>query len=231
MSRVTAALRNSTRVCSIEVGPTVAVSPPQDMMQLKLELQEMLLAREEQEEVLRKRERELTALKGALKEEVAAHDQEVDKMKEQYEKEISRLQASLEEAKQVLLRFLPSSVHPSCLRSPCSLPSPSPDTPQPLLSEGCGDKRPHQGRGLHATPAVGPYVLHQTLCYCCSPRAAGFTSHLSVSSGGLVRFPAHAVSEMTHEIRVILRSCVWAEQTDALEQENETVICERLILN
>uniref|UniRef100_A0A8C4FAJ9 Cingulin like 1 n=1 Tax=Dicentrarchus labrax TaxID=13489 RepID=A0A8C4FAJ9_DICLA len=73
-----------------------------EMMQLKLEMQEVLLAKEEQEELLRRRERELTALKGALKEEVAAHDQEVDKMKEQYEKDISRLQMSLEEAKQVI---------------------------------------------------------------------------------------------------------------------------------
>ncbi|XP_030579926.1 cingulin-like protein 1 isoform X2 [Archocentrus centrarchus] len=71
-----------------------------DMMQLKVEMQEVLLAKEEQEEVLRRRERELTALKGALKEEVAAHDQELDKMKDQYEKEISKLQTSLEEAKQ-----------------------------------------------------------------------------------------------------------------------------------
>ncbi|XP_031702152.1 cingulin-like protein 1 [Anarrhichthys ocellatus] len=71
-----------------------------DMMQLKVEMQEVLLAKEEQEEVLRRRERELTALKGALKEEVAAHDQEVDKMRDQYEKEISRLQTSLVEAKQ-----------------------------------------------------------------------------------------------------------------------------------
>ena len=78
-------------------------------MQLKLEMQEVLLAKEEQEEVLRRRERELTALKGALKEEVAAHDQEVDKMKEQYEKEISRLQTSLEDAKQVIS---PSFVSP-----------------------------------------------------------------------------------------------------------------------
>lgn len=78
-------------------------------MDLKLELQEVLLAKEEQEDVLKRRERELTALKGALKEEVAAHDQEVDKMKEQYEKEISKLQMSLEEAKQVvnLLCLLP----------------------------------------------------------------------------------------------------------------------------
>ncbi|XP_011608605.2 cingulin-like protein 1 isoform X1 [Takifugu rubripes] len=71
-----------------------------DVMHLKLELQEILLAKEEQEDVLKRRERELTALKGALKEEVAAHDHEVDKMKEQYEKEMSRLQMSLEEAKQ-----------------------------------------------------------------------------------------------------------------------------------
>lgn len=87
-------------------------------MQLKVEMQEILLAKEEQEDLLRRRERELTALKGALKEEVAAHDQEVDKMKEQYEKEISKLQTSLEEAKQVISL--------SC-DSPLSLP------PSPLL--------------------------------------------------------------------------------------------------
>lgn len=80
----------------------IFLSPlPQDMMQLKLEMQEVVLAKEEQEELLRRRERELTALKGALKVEVAAHDQELDKMKEQYEKEITWLQSSLEEAKQV----------------------------------------------------------------------------------------------------------------------------------
>ncbi|TNN87492.1 Cingulin-like protein 1 [Liparis tanakae] len=71
-----------------------------DMMQMRVEMQEVLQAKEEQEEQLRRRERELTALKGALKEEVAAHDQEVDKMKDQYEEEISRLQTSLVEAKQ-----------------------------------------------------------------------------------------------------------------------------------
>lgn len=106
------------------------------MMHLKLELQEILLAKEEQEDVLKRRERELTALKGALKEEVAAHDQEVDKMKEQYEKEISRLQMSLEEAKQVvnlllcspsaLLQFVPSTSFP--LLSPSPIPETHPVT-------------------------------------------------------------------------------------------------------
>ena len=71
-------------------------------MHLKAELQQIFLAKEDQEELLHRRERELTALKGALKEEVSAHDQEVDKMREQYEQEISRLQAALEETKQVI---------------------------------------------------------------------------------------------------------------------------------
>lgn len=72
----------------------------EDFMQLKIDLQDLLLTREEQEELLRRRERELTALKGALKEEVATHDQEVDKLREQYEKEIRKLQSVAEDAKQ-----------------------------------------------------------------------------------------------------------------------------------
>ncbi|KAI4900199.1 hypothetical protein NFI96_017684, partial [Prochilodus magdalenae] len=72
----------------------------ENLMQLKLDLQEVLLVKEEQEEVLRRRERELTALKGALKEEVSTHDQEVDKLREQYEKELRKLHSSVEEAKQ-----------------------------------------------------------------------------------------------------------------------------------
>ena len=106
----------------------------QDLMELRAELQEQLLAQEELEEMLRRRERELTALKGALKEEVASHDQEVDKLKEQNQKEISRLQASLEEAQQVGLSLLR-------LRSPPH-PSPPPSPPPPLLHtlRGGGDK-------------------------------------------------------------------------------------------
>ncbi|KAG5264155.1 hypothetical protein AALO_G00272750 [Alosa alosa] len=72
----------------------------EDLVQLKLDLQEVVLAKEEQEEVLRRRERELTALKGALKDEVSTHDQEVDKLREQYEKEIRKLQTNMDEAKQ-----------------------------------------------------------------------------------------------------------------------------------
>ncbi|XP_069481008.1 cingulin-like protein 1 [Ambystoma mexicanum] len=72
----------------------------EELMQMKQDLQEVLQVKEEQEEVLRKRERELTALKGALKEEVSSHDQEIDKLKEHYEKELKKLKECMEEATQ-----------------------------------------------------------------------------------------------------------------------------------
>lgn len=78
-------------------------------MQLKLDLQEAVMVKEEQEDLLRRRERELTALKGVLKDEVSTHDQEVDKLKEQYEKELRKLQATLEEVKQVMYHHPPFS--------------------------------------------------------------------------------------------------------------------------
>ncbi|NXJ62704.1 CGNL1 protein, partial [Rostratula benghalensis] len=68
----------------------------EELMQMKQDLQEVLIAKDQQEEILRKRERELTALKGALKEEVSSHDMELDKLKEQHDKELLNLQQSLE---------------------------------------------------------------------------------------------------------------------------------------
>ncbi|XP_074956358.1 cingulin-like protein 1 isoform X2 [Phalacrocorax aristotelis] len=70
----------------------------EELMQMKQDLQEVLLAKDQQEEILRKRERELTALKGALKEEVSSHDLEMDQLKEQHDKELLNLQQSLEKA-------------------------------------------------------------------------------------------------------------------------------------
>lgn len=70
----------------------------EELMQMKQDLQEILIAKDQQEEILRKRERELTALKGALKEEVSSHDMEMDKLKEQHDKEVLNLQQSLEKA-------------------------------------------------------------------------------------------------------------------------------------
>ncbi|XP_013374329.1 PREDICTED: cingulin-like protein 1 isoform X1 [Chinchilla lanigera] len=70
----------------------------EELLQAKRDLHDLLIAKEELEELLRKRERELTALKGALKEEVSSHDQEMDRLKEQYDAELQALRESVEEA-------------------------------------------------------------------------------------------------------------------------------------
>lgn len=46
------------------------------------------------------RERELTALKGALKEEVASHDQEVEHVRMQYQRDTEQLRRSMQDATQ-----------------------------------------------------------------------------------------------------------------------------------
>lgn len=53
------------------------------------------------EETLRQRERELTALKGALKEEVANHDKEIEALREQYSTDMEKLRSSMEQVSQV----------------------------------------------------------------------------------------------------------------------------------
>lgn len=70
----------------------------EELLQAKQDLHDLLIAKEELEDLLRKRERELTALKGALKEEVSSHDQEMDRLKEQYDAELQALRESVEEA-------------------------------------------------------------------------------------------------------------------------------------
>ncbi|KAK2917724.1 cingulin-like protein 1 isoform X1 [Channa argus] len=71
-----------------------------DMAQLRVEFQEVLHEKEEQEEVLHRRERELTALKGALKEEVETHDTYMGALKDEYEQELEKLLRDLEQAKE-----------------------------------------------------------------------------------------------------------------------------------
>ncbi|XP_018598920.2 cingulin-like protein 1 [Scleropages formosus] len=71
----------------------------EDLLLMKLDFQEVLQSKEDQDEVLRRRERELIALKGALKEEVATHDKEVDTLRARYEQEVHKLQVALQEAK------------------------------------------------------------------------------------------------------------------------------------
>ncbi|KAM4677852.1 LOW QUALITY PROTEIN: cingulin-like protein 1 [Discoglossus pictus] len=82
--------------CVVDDGEREAMF--QELEQMKTGVEEILLAKEEQEDLLRRRERELTALKGALKEEVSTHDQEIDKIREQYERELKKMRNNMEEA-------------------------------------------------------------------------------------------------------------------------------------
>ncbi|XP_012994315.2 cingulin-like protein 1 [Esox lucius] len=68
-----------------------------DLVQLRSEFQELLQLQEEQDEVLHWKERELTALKGALKEEVESHDKELGIMKEVHNQEVQLLREKVEE--------------------------------------------------------------------------------------------------------------------------------------
>ncbi|XP_063170603.1 cingulin-like protein 1 isoform X2 [Candoia aspera] len=70
----------------------------EELVQLKQDQQELLILRDQQEEILRRRERELTALKGALKEEVSSHDREMDRLKEQHGRELQTLRDSVAKA-------------------------------------------------------------------------------------------------------------------------------------
>lgn len=62
---------------------------------------EVLQLKKKLEETLRQRERELTALKGALKEEVASHDKEIEALREQYSADMDKLRSSMEQVSQV----------------------------------------------------------------------------------------------------------------------------------
>lgn len=70
-------------------------------MTLQADLAEATMLRQRQEETLRLRERELTALKGALKEEVECHDKEMEDLKEQYSQDMDSLRSTMEEFTQV----------------------------------------------------------------------------------------------------------------------------------
>lgn len=70
-------------------------------MTLQADLAEAAMLRQRQEETLRQRERELTALKGALKEEVECHDREMEALREQYGQDMENLRRTMEQVTQV----------------------------------------------------------------------------------------------------------------------------------
>lgn len=61
----------------------------------------MLQVKEEHEDVLHHQHRELSDLKGALKEEVETHDKYMAALKDEYEQELENLLRELEMAKEV----------------------------------------------------------------------------------------------------------------------------------
>ncbi|XP_046875265.1 cingulin isoform X2 [Hypomesus transpacificus] len=76
------------------------VSLQTDVMMLKAELAEAAMLRQRQEEQLHQRERELTALKGALKDEVESHDKEMEVLREQYHRDMETLHSTMEQVSQ-----------------------------------------------------------------------------------------------------------------------------------
>ncbi|XP_056595230.1 cingulin-like protein 1 isoform X2 [Triplophysa dalaica] len=74
----------------------------QDLSALRAEFGALQDVYEEQEEVLHLRERELTALRGALEEEISAHARDVLILKEMHQREVHKLLQATEEAKESL---------------------------------------------------------------------------------------------------------------------------------
>ncbi|XP_061676698.1 cingulin [Syngnathoides biaculeatus] len=71
-----------------------------DVATLEAEMMEVCRLKQKLEEMLRQRERELTALKGALKDEVASHDKEIEALREQYSVDMEKLRSSMEQVSQ-----------------------------------------------------------------------------------------------------------------------------------
>ncbi|XP_053190952.1 cingulin [Scomber japonicus] len=71
-----------------------------DVMTLQADLAEAAMLRQRQDDTLHQRERELTALKGALKEEVECHDREMEVLREQYSKDMENLRRTMAQVTQ-----------------------------------------------------------------------------------------------------------------------------------
>ncbi|KAF7658753.1 hypothetical protein LDENG_00008390 [Lucifuga dentata] len=76
-----------------------------EMAQLYADFEEILQMKEEQEVVLHHRERELSALKGALKEEVETHDKDMAILSEEYEQKLRRLLSDAELTKESIAQL------------------------------------------------------------------------------------------------------------------------------
>lgn len=78
-------------------------------MSYQAQLMEVCQQKQKLEDSLRQRERELTALKGALKDEVANHDREMEVLREQYSADMEKLRSSMEQVSQVCVTSSPQA--------------------------------------------------------------------------------------------------------------------------
>lgn len=92
-------------------------------MSYQAQLVEVCQQKQKLEDSLRQRERELTALKGALKDEVANHDREMEALREQYSADMEKLRSSMEQVSQVCVRVCDQLTHK--LRGPTATISPA----------------------------------------------------------------------------------------------------------
>lgn len=69
----------------------------QELARTKEELDMVATAKKTTEDILRQRERELTALKGVLKEEVSSHDKAMEDLTAQYQKDMEQLRKNIDE--------------------------------------------------------------------------------------------------------------------------------------
>ncbi|KAM9383770.1 cingulin isoform 2-T3 [Pholidichthys leucotaenia] len=85
-----------------ELRRVLETSPHSDSLQtdvatLQAQLAEAIMLRQRLQETLHQRERELTALKGALKEEVEGHDKEMEALREQYSQDMEHLKQNMQQ--------------------------------------------------------------------------------------------------------------------------------------
>ncbi|XP_072405086.1 cingulin isoform X1 [Chiloscyllium punctatum] len=87
----------SSRKSTGDSGDTEILS---ELARTKEELDMVATAKQTVEDILRQKERELTALKGVLKEEVSSHDKAMEDLTAQYQKDMEQLRKNFEEVSQ-----------------------------------------------------------------------------------------------------------------------------------
>ncbi|XP_053560004.1 cingulin isoform X2 [Bombina bombina] len=86
---------NQVKRGSVDAGEADAIK--KELQRAKDQLSQVTLEKQRQEQSLHQQERELSALKGVLKEEVSDHDRETEKLREQFQKESRQIRKDYEQ--------------------------------------------------------------------------------------------------------------------------------------